>query len=100
MAGLGGKRQSSGHDTNPPHLARALESQPHPPVTSEPLSVAGALVATSGYHGQVGGYSHDIHSGAVATQKGLQTPGKEPSNCRSQNSGTPDFPPSPSGNTD
>ena len=61
------------------------------PVTSAPLSVAGALVATAGYRGQVGGHSHDIRSGAAAAQKGQQTPRKEPTDCSRPNPGSSDF---------
>lgn len=65
------------------------------PVTSVPLSVAGAPVATAGYRGQVGGHSHDIRSGAAAAQTGQQTPKKEPTDCRRPDPGSPDCPPLP-----
>lgn len=70
MAGEWG--QGKGQDPavpqhSPPECAP--KSQPHP-LTSAPLSEAGALAASAGYQGRVGGHSHDTRSGAAAAPKG------------------------------
>lgn len=84
-----------GQHMPPTHPHTPTSPSPCPPttqpVTSELQLMAGGPGAIAGYLGQVGGHSHDIHSGGVAARKGQQTPGKEPSNCRSQNSGAPEF---------
>ena len=95
MAGEGAMGRSQ-DGTHRPHSQPVPWSPSRtPPVTSVPLSVAGAPVATAGYRGQVGGHSHDIRSAAAAAQTGQQTPRKEPTDYRRPDPGSPDCPPFP-----